>query len=317
MKKLSILALSFLMAFSLITPTKAQADWPERPVKMVLGSQAGSSIDIVGRLLAQALSEKFGQPFVPNNIASGGLGAFAMNMKNARPDGYTIGFGADQNFSYGVLDKNARYTLDDFIFLAGVFYGDSAVICSAEKPWKNLQEAFDWAKENNETLDYLFQTPLDRMWLQIFAKNAGVKINLIPATGPSAIITSLMGNHADLGFSGGFHFEQERANKVRTLMISDKNRSKTFPNAPAMTELFEETYGFPAYRIVLAPKGFPEDAKVALETAIKEIVTSQSFIEQVQKLQFIPSYLSSEQVTTNIDTQMEENKIVIDIVSGM
>ncbi len=315
MKKISTIALSFVMALTFLLPAKAQAEWPDRPVKMILGSQAGSSIDIVGRLLAQALSEKFGQPFVPNNITSGGLGAFAMTMKNANPDGYTIGFGADQNFSYGVLDKNARYTLDDFIFLAAVFYGDSTVICSSEKPWKTLKEAFEWAKANNETLDYLFQTPLDRMWMQIFAKNEGVKLKLIPATGPSAIITSLMGGHADLGYSGGFHFEQERAGKVRSIMVSGANRSKAFPHAPTKDELFSPAYGYNAYRIALAPKGFPKEAQITLEAAIKEIVTSPKFIEQVNKLQFIPDYMSSTELTENIKSQLTENKIVIELTT--
>ena len=61
----------------------SQAAWPERPVKFMISSGAGSSLDMIGRVIAQKLSEKYGQPFVPQNVSGGGLGAFTMSLKNA------------------------------------------------------------------------------------------------------------------------------------------------------------------------------------------------------------------------------------------
>ncbi|MBO4318615.1 MAG: tripartite tricarboxylate transporter substrate binding protein [Mailhella sp.] len=279
----------------------SQAAWPERPVKFLLGSAAGSSIDTVGRLLADRLSKKFNQPFVPQNVTGGGNGALTMVLKNSPADGYTISFGADSFFAFNSLVKGAQFKAEDFEYVAGVFSADAAWICTPDKPWKNLREALEWAKANNKTLVYQSQTRSDNLMTQMIAEEMGVKIDIVPAKGPSAIITSLLGNHCDLGYSGGLHYEQDRAGKIKTLTLNSPTPSIIFKDAPLSKDQFKNVAPHRAVRVVVVPKGFPEDVRKVLEKALEEICTSEDFNDLVlNKLHFIPEYQDSATATKEL-----------------
>ena len=267
----------------------AQAAWPERPVKFMLGSAAGSSIDMIGRLLIQELSERFGQPFVAQNISGGGLGMFAMTLKNAPADGYTIGFGTDSNITNGAHAPNVQFKMEDFKPLCTVFNGDTSIIVNVEKSWKNLREALEASKESPIT--YYFQTAMDRKNMESYASQVpGSKVKMIPEKSPTQIVTNLIGGHGDIGMSGGLHYEQARAGKVRTLTMTTAERSPHYPDVPTVTELGFETIPTDAFRCVIVKAGFPAEAEAALVKALDEIINSAKFKEAVDKLHFIVRY---------------------------
>jgi tripartite-type tricarboxylate transporter receptor subunit TctC len=284
----------------------SQAAWPERPVKFMLGSGAGSSIDMVGRLIAQKLSDKYGQPFVPQNVSGGGLGAFAMSLKNAKADGYTIGFGADSFFTYNSLDPKSKFHMEDYEFLCTVFQGDCAYIVAPDKKWKDLREALEASKTMDKPLVYQFQGALDRKIFEVFVKEIGAKVSMVPMQSPSAGVTAVIGGHADIAFAGGLQYEQERAGKIRNLTLSTAKRTPHYPDVPSVLEMFKAQYPQDAYRIIVVPKGFPKDVKEQLAKDLEEIITSAEFSEMVdKKLHFFPAYNNSANTQKILETQME------------
>ena len=311
------IAIAVMLIATISFASSALAAWPERPVRFVLGSQAGSSIDMMGRIIAQKLSDRFGQPFVVNNVSGGGLGGFPMTMKNAKGDGYTIGLGADSFFSYNSLDSNAKFTIDDFEYLCTIFVGDLSYVTTPDKPWKDVREAFEWSKQTGNTINYMFQTSMDRAITELYARQMGAKLNMIPSTGPSAILTSLMGGHADIGYSGGLHYEQARAGKIKTLSLFLEEPSKNYPDVALVKDLFDPYYPSALnYRIIVAPKGFPQEAKDKLVAALEEIITSEEFREVVEdKLHFIVDYKDSDALTLMIHDQYEAHRRIIEEVS--
>lgn len=294
-------------AVSLFFPAGAFAAWPERPVKVLLGSAAGSSIDMVGRVIAQKLSEKFGQPFVPQNVAGGGLGAFAMTLKNAKADGYTIGFGTDANFTNNVHDPNAQYKLEDFKPLCTVFNGDTSYICAADKPWKDLKDALEWSADNGPII-YLFQTMIDRKAMELRVSEVpGAQVKYMPAASPSALVSSLLGGHGDLGFSGGLHYEQARAGKIRTLTMATSEKSPNYPDVPMMLDIFPNAAPSDAYRVIVVKADFPSEAKVALEAALKEIILDPEFKALVEdKLHYVVRYNDATATEAIFQTQFKD-----------
>lgn len=304
---LSIAVAAALSAASFAAP--ALAEWPERPVKFLLGSGAGSSIDMVGRVIGQKLSEKFNQPFVAANVSGGGLGAFAMTLKNAKPDGYTIGLGADTMFTYNSLDPKSKFRLEDYTFVCSVFTGDASYIVAPDKTWKNLREALEQSRTAKKPLNYLFQTAQDRQVMEKYARELGAKVNFIPAQSPSAIVTAIIGGHGDIGYSGGLHFEQDRAGKVRTLTMSTNGRTAHYPEVPSVTEIMDDPFVMDAYRVVVVPKGFPADVLETLQRELEAIVTSDDFKALVdEKLHFFPNYKNSVELTDILREQLEYNR---------
>ena len=286
----SIISLAAAAALSLTCiAAPAEAAWPERPVKFMLGSAAGSSIDMVGRLIAQKLTDKFGQPFVPQNVAGGGLGLFAMTLKNAPSDGYTIGFGLDNNFTNVAHDPNAKFKLEDFKPICTVFNGDTSYIVAPDKKWKNVREALEDSKTTPIT--FLFQTAMDRNCFELLASQVpGAQVKLMPQKSPSAIVSAIMGGHGDIGSSGGLHFEQARAGKVRTLTMMTSTKSPNYPDVDLAKDLFDKVVCPDAYRLIVVKADYPAEAEQALSAALKEICSSDEFKAAVEKLHFIPRY---------------------------
>ncbi len=304
---LSIAAAAALGA--LCVSGSALAEWPERPVKFLLGSGAGSSIDMVGRVIGLKLSEKFNQPFVATNVSGGGLGAFAMTLKNAKPDGYTIGLGADSNFTYSCLDPKAKFRMEDYIFVCAIFTGDASYIVAPDKTWKNLREALEASKTAEKPLNYLFQTAQDRQVMEKYARETGARVNFIPGQSPSAIVTAIIGGHGDIGYSGGLHFEQDRAGKVRTLTMTTNGRTAHYPDVPSVTEIMDAPFVMDAYRVIVVPKGFPADVLETLQQELELIVTSDDFKALVdEKLHFFPNYKNSAELTDILRKQLEDNR---------
>lgn len=306
----SIAAALVLSISGLSIAQPAQAAWPEKPVKFLLGSGAGTSIDMVGRVIAQKLSEKFNQPFVPQNIPGGGLGAFTMTLKNAKGDGYTIGLGADTFFTFNSLDPKAKFKMDDFKFVCAVFQGDCGYVTTPDKPWKNLKEALEYSKTSEKPLNYLFQTAQDRKIMEEYVKQVpGARVNIIPSQSPAATLTSLIGGHADFGFCGGNQYEQDRAGKLRTFTMTTSKRTLHYPDVPTVSECMTAPFITDAYRIIVVPKSFPDDILQTLSAELEKIVTSQEFKETVDsKLHFIPSYLNSAELTKILQQCLEDNK---------
>ncbi len=287
-KSIITAASAIALAFTFVS-APAQAAWPERPVKFMLGSAAGSSIDMIGRILIQELSERFGQPFVAQNISGGGLGMFAMTLKNAPADGYTIGFGTDTNFTNNSHDPNAQFKMEDFKPICTVFNGDASIIVNVDRPWKDLREALESSKTTPIT--YYFQTAMDRKAMESYMKQVpGSQVKMIPEKSPTQIVSNLIGGHGDIGLSGGLHYEQARAGKVRTLTMITSERSPHYPDVPTVKELGFEAVTADAFRCVIVKAGFPAEAEDALAKALEEICTSAKFKEAVDKLHFIVRY---------------------------
>ncbi|MBO4318256.1 MAG: tripartite tricarboxylate transporter substrate binding protein [Mailhella sp.] len=284
---ITVAAAAALALTSVAAP--AQAAWPERPVKFMLGSAAGSSIDMIGRIIIQELTERFGQPFVAQNITGGGLGMFAMTLKNAPADGYTIGFGSDVNFTNNSHDPNAKFKMEDFKPICTVFNGDTSIIVNVDRPWKDLREALEASKTTPIT--YYFQSAMDRKLMEGYVEQVpGAQVKLIPEKSPTQIVSNLIGGHGDIGLSGGLHYEQARAGKVRTLTMTTSERMPNYPDVPTVTELGFKTVPTDAYRCVIVRAGFPAEAEEALAKALEEICTSPKFKEQVDKLHFTVRY---------------------------
>ena len=303
----SIISIAAAAALSLTCfAAPSQAAWPERPVKFLLGSGAGSSIDMVGRVIAQKLSEKYGQPVVPQNVSGGGLGAFAMTLKNAKADGYTIGMGADTYFTYNSLDPKSKFTMDDFEFICTVFQGDGAYIVAPDKKWKDVKEALEASKTMEKPLVYQFMTAMDRKVFEEYVKETGAKVSMVPMQSPSAGVTAVIGGHTDIAYAGGLQYEQERAGKVRNLTLTTSKRTPHYPDIPVTNELFKAQIPMDAYRIIVVPKGFPAEIKAQLAKDLEEIITSPEFSELVdKKLHFFPAYLNAEDAMKALEAQRD------------
>src|SRR3977135_1345375 len=137
-----------------IAPASA-ADYPNRPVRWLIGFTAGGPVDTVARIMGQWLSERFGQQFVVENRAGSGGNLAAATAVNSEPDGYTLLFVAPNNAISASLYKKLPYDfIRDSVPVAGIMRLTNMMVVPTALPVKTVQEFIDYCKANPGKISY-------------------------------------------------------------------------------------------------------------------------------------------------------------------
>ncbi|MEW6670443.1 MAG: tripartite tricarboxylate transporter substrate binding protein [Thermodesulfobacteriota bacterium] len=253
------------------------ADYPNRPIKMLTMVKPGAQIDLLTRAMAEAMKDQLGQPVLVSNNPGGSHGSvMASELSAAKPDGYTLGVSATAAFTYSPHFVETRYKLDDFAFVSLLGLNQSGLVCAPNRPWKNLKDAFEWARKEKKGLTYMFQGSDDRDAMKRIAAKEGVNLALMPSTGGPSIISAVMGGHADLGHLGAILFEYVKAGKLTLLAASTPERLTPIPDVPTLREQgWDESVEM--FVVLAAPKGLPGDIMAKLEKVMDTLSKDEKF----------------------------------------
>jgi len=243
------------------TATRAD-DYPNRPVKIVIAFSPSGAIDILGRFIADKLSQMWGQSvFVENRPGgSGNIGAAA--AAQAAPDGYTLHFGAQTLAVNVTLAPNGAFDpIKSFDPIMLVATSVEVFQVSAATPYKSVQEVIDYAKANPGKLNYYSVGigSTSHLSTVLFMDVTGTKMQHVPYSQMSQGISDLMTGRTEINFGPmGSSIANIRAGKLRALALNGPVRSKLLPDVPTLEEqgikMGQESswYGF------FAPKGTPK-----------------------------------------------------------
>src|SRR4051812_16242106 len=147
------LAITALSA-ALIAAGAAHAEYPDRPLQIIVPFDAGSGVDLIARGTLGALSKDLGQPVVVVNQpgASTALGAIA--VKNAKPDGYTLGMLVISTLAVLPNTRTMQYNASDYTYICQVYEAPTVVLVAKDSPFKTLRELMDFARANPEKFLY-------------------------------------------------------------------------------------------------------------------------------------------------------------------
>src|SRR6202022_3357022 len=178
-------------------PPSSAADYPNRPVRWLIGFAAGGPVDIVARIMSQWLSEHFGQPFGGGNRAGSGGNIAAAAAVNAPPDGYTILFDAPNNAISASLYKHLSYDfIRDTVPVASIMQLANMLVVSNALPVKNVQEFIDYCKANPGKVSYAssgYGTSV-HMSGELFRAMAHVEMVHVPYRGSAIAFPDIMSN---------------------------------------------------------------------------------------------------------------------------
>ena len=211
-KKISMILVVMGLAAALAGP--ALAEYPDRPIKVLVGFKAGGGVDTMARLLAKKAGDALGQPVVVVNKPGGGGAIAAKAVLGAKPDGYNLVFSITLTFAGWPHMTKVNYTVDDFTYIASVGKFQEAFVAGSEQPFKDWKGLIEAAKNKDGGLNAAVMTAYEKMVLRYIAKKEGVKFNLVPTKGGAAIMTQVLGGHVDFGFSGGIHYSYVKAGKI-------------------------------------------------------------------------------------------------------
>jgi tripartite-type tricarboxylate transporter receptor subunit TctC len=244
-------------------PAVARADtYPSHPVRLIVGFAAGSTTDILARLMGQWLTQRLGQQFVIENRpgAGGNVGAEAV-VKSA-PDGYTLLMVPPAVAANGALYPNLNFDfVRDIAAVAGVVRVPNVAEVHPSLPIKSIPELIAYAKANPDKLSYAsagIGTP-SHLAGQLFNTMTGVNLRHIPYRGDGPAMADLVAGQVPVAFATMIaSISHIRAGQLRPLAVTTAKRSDALPDLPSVSE-FVPGYETSSWFGIAAPAGTPAD----------------------------------------------------------
>jgi tripartite-type tricarboxylate transporter receptor subunit TctC len=214
--------------------------YPTRPVRVVLGLSPGGSVDIVTRIVAQALSEFLGQPFIVENKpgASGDIATEA--VVRATPDGYTLLVVLAANAINATLHQKLRFSpVRDLAMVAGLVRVPNVMEVNPAVPANTVPEFIAYAKANPGKLSYASGGTGSSLHVitELFKMMAGIDMVHVPYRGGAPAMIDLLGGRVQVMFDTiPQAIDYIRDGKLRALAVTTATRSEVLPNVPAMSD---------------------------------------------------------------------------------
>lgn len=219
---------------------RAQAKFPDRPIKLIIPWAAGGPADAGFRILAESVSQKLGQPVVVENKggAAGVLGALA--LQDAKPDGYTICQMHMSMLRQPMLNPALKYDpIKDLTYILQITGFVMGVVVRTEAPWKTLPELLAYAKANPGKLNWgtLGAGSTQHLAMESLGMAQGLTWTHAPYRGTADTLRALLGGEIDFASESSGWAPMVMAGKLRLLAVFTGTRAKRFPDVPTVREL--------------------------------------------------------------------------------
>ena len=287
-----VFSLLFLTFSSGVCLLHAQP-YPNRPIQLVIAGAPGDGIDISARAAAEELSKILKVPVLPLN-KPGGAGTVAADFAAKSPkDGYTLHYGSSQGTIIGPALRPKETPFDpihDLEPLGMHVFFPIVISVQADAPWKTFSDVIDYAKKNPGSFRCGTVGGI-HLQLETIKFVTGVDIAQVPFKGGSQAITALLGGHIESTFLAvSISHPHYESGKLRGVLLD--TRVPSLPEIPTWAQLGYKQNLHPSWFGFLAPAGIPEEAKKVLVPAIEKTVKDPDLSVKLQKLWYVPNYLS-------------------------
>lgn len=287
MTKLALVtALGAALAFGVAGITTAQAQYPERQITMVVPFGAGGSTDIVGRIAAQALSQRLGQPVVVDNRGGAGGTVGTQAAAGMAPDGYSITVSTTSTHVVGPLTNAAvRYNpVDDFQHIGMIAETPYVMVVSPRFNVNSVQEVIDYALNNPGELNFgsAGQGSTTHLAGLMFLQATGTEMEHIPYNSNAEATTAVMGDEVQVLFgSMPAVLAQIKAGSIKALAVGTTERSPELPDVMTMQEAGVEGYRASLWLGLSAPARTPDAMVARLSDALNDALDDPEVVQQL------------------------------------
>jgi tripartite-type tricarboxylate transporter receptor subunit TctC len=273
-----------------IAPSSA-ADYPNRPVRWMIGFAAGGPVDVVARIMAQALSEHFGQQFVVENRAGSGGNIATEAAISSTPDGYTLLFsGANNAISASLYKKLPFDFIRDTVPVAVFTQVPNLLVVSNAMPVKTVQELIDYCKANPGKISFASSGNGTTVHMSAELFKAMTKCDMVhvPYRGSALAFPDVISDKVQLIFDNlPTAIALARSGSVRALGVTSPQRWPSAPDIPAIAETVPG-YEASVFYGMSAPKGTPQEIVDILNKAVNEVLADPKVIERFATIGGVP-----------------------------
>jgi tripartite-type tricarboxylate transporter receptor subunit TctC len=304
-----------LVALLLWAASASAQDYPNRPIRIIVPTPAGGPVDVMARVLANALPPVLGQNVFIENKPGAGNTIGSRAAASADPDGYTLMVSAASGLIMSpMIHKNAGYDASSFASIALVAETPQVLVVNAQTPFKSVAELVAYAKANPGKLNYSTGGigTLPHLNAELFKSVSGTNIVHVPYKGGGPALTAAVAGEVQMIFdtvSTSLQLIQD--GKLRALAIVGPKRAPELPDVPAMPEI-----GFPsvtsgAWTALMAPRDTPPAIIAKLSAATNAALQGDAMRTALSKLGAQPRGGKPEDLTQHIQRETEKWKPIV------
>jgi tripartite-type tricarboxylate transporter receptor subunit TctC len=288
-RRFALIGACSLLVAALGIQTASSTEYPNRPVRIILGFAAGGPTDILSRILADQLNKKLGAPFVVENRVGAGGNIAATGVARAPADGYTLLVGGT-NFVIGPSwFKNLQFDfMKDFQIITTISQNPNVLVVPPDSEMKTVQDVL--RKVRAEPGRYTFASSgagtVVHLAAELFKTQQKLDVRHVPYNGATPAEIDLMAGRVDMMFDSlATALPFIREGKLRALGVTSKQRSGFAPEIPTLAEQGLEEFDVASWYAVWAPTGLPQDIADKLNRAIREALDTPEVRARLAALQ--------------------------------
>lgn len=289
--KLMLTAATMIISgLMILTPAAGAADFPSKPIKLIVPWGAGGNADTQARILAKISEKILGQPIAVTNKPGGATIPGVTESLQARADGYTLIWIAIPSVATQPFLRKTPYTLDNLYPLANVSQNTLVLYVRDNSDWFTLKQFINAAKAKPFNMSLNAIGALPHLAAVELAQKSNVKFNFITAKSSAGAVVSLLGGHVDAALG---HEPQafSHGKGLRALAVFETERSTYLPLVPTAKELGYNVVGYVRDAVAINIKA-PQNVKTVLAEAFKKAMASDEFKNEFLKRRIKRYYLN-------------------------
>ena len=262
-----------LLALLALCCSQAIAQYPAKPITLIIPFPPGGSTDIIGRIAAEGMQRELGQPFVVDNRGGAGGAIGAKAIADATPDGYTLGIATISTHVVNpVVRTDLRYDpLKDFTFVSLIAAVPNSMSVHPSVPAKTMAEFIEYARKNPGKLNY--GTPgvgsLGHLIGETFKYSAKVNLTHVPYRGAGPALNDALGGQVQVLFDNlPSSLPHIQSGKLRALAVANDKRVSSIPDVPTFAETGHPLVNDPSWFGLIGPARLPDEVTTRLYSAL-------------------------------------------------
>lgn len=270
-----------LLILSAGATAQENAQYPERPIRLVVGFPAGGASDVAARAVAEKMADRLGQPIVVENKPGAASNIASDAVAKATPDGYTVLFGTISLAINGSLYKKLSYdAVRDLTPITQLSTAPFLLVVHPSSPFHSVKDLIDAAKKTDKNKAIHFASAGNgsgsHLFTELFSSRAGITLSHVPYRGAAPAMVDVLGGQVPLTFDNIITtLPLVEAGKLRALAVSSKQRSSAAPDIPTLDEAGVTGYDASSWFGLFAPAGTPAAVVSKLQEAANYAVKTK------------------------------------------
>lgn len=290
-----------------LLPALATAQYPTKPVRVVIHFPAGGSTDLVARVLSQALTESMGQPFVVENRTGADGAIAAAAVMQSPPDGHTLFIATNTAMAQvPYMKKNPPYDpLKDFTPVSLVGRYTFLLVVTPKLGVNSFNEFVAYAKKNPGKINFSTYSGASQLTYAQIVKNAGVDMLRVPYKGEAPSVTDILGGQIHAVFATPTSsLSHIRDGRLKALAVTLPQRWPLLPEVPTTVEAGMPPITVEFFAALFGPAGMPQEIAQRVSREVNAIIARPAIREQIDKQGFALAGSSPEELRGFIKTQL-------------